>query len=118
MAPKFKAQLRIPTPEMYSYIEITVEDTAENILSLHNQFLRLVKPQEGIDEKNFRVFLENQALGKPNDINTYLAMSPKQQEIVQTNKRLFKRIKAHEEEDEVENDFIPSDGPKDQAERG
>lgn len=96
---KFKAQLRIPTPEQYSYIEVSVEETVENILILHNQFLRMVKPQEGIIEKVFNVFLENQALGKPNDINTYQAMSPKQQEIVQTNKRLFKRIKAHGEEE-------------------
>ena len=103
--PKYKAQLRIPT-EMYAYMEVSVEDTAENILQLHNEFTRLVKPREGLDEKTMNIFIDNMLLGNgKNDINVYQLMSDGQKNTVQCLKRGLKRITAHQ--DKGQNNFAP-----------
>ena len=90
---EYKAQLRIPT-EMYAYIEVSVEGTAESIVEAYQDFTRLVKPKEGLSEKDFSAHLDRMLLGSDNHVEEYQMMSDKQKEIVQTLKRSLKRLKA------------------------
>lgn len=94
--PKFKAQIRIPT-EQFAYIELEVEDTAENIVLIHYDFLRMVKPKVGIPDKEYNDFVDRYLLGEKNHVEVYQLMSPEQQTCVQTIKRSLARIKAKQE---------------------
>lgn len=96
--PKFQAQIRIPT-EQFAYIELSVEDTAENIVAIHYDFLRMVKPKVGLPEKEFNSFVDKYLLGEKNHVEVYQLMSPEQQVCVQTIKRSLARIKAKQEKE-------------------
>lgn len=97
----FKAELTIPV-EQYGNIRPTVEGTAQDIVDAYFEFSRMVKPKEGLSDKDFNEFLENQALANDkNHIETYNLMSVLQKTIVQTNKRLFARLKAKTDKQNV-----------------
>lgn len=91
-----KTTLRLPTADMYAYIEVEIDaDSIEGAVTEYNRAMGLVRGGEGIPEADFRTFLDNQAMGNnKNHMETYQAMSPKQQEHVQVNKRMFARLKA------------------------
>lgn len=96
----FKATLRIPTAEQYAFVEVQIDGTAEQIQDAYYELTRSFKPKEGIPEKDFNEFLENQALNNSkNHIETYNLMSEIQKTIVQTNKRLFARLKAKQDKE-------------------
>ena len=98
----FKATLRVPTAEQYAFCEIELEDTAENIADAYYELTRTFKPKEGLSDKDFNEFLENQALGNDkNHIETYNLMSEEQKKQVQCNKRLFARLKAKTDKQNV-----------------
>lgn len=62
---KYKAELRIPT-EMYSFLNISVEETPEEIVRLYREFTELVKVQpKGISDKDFRELYDKVAKGEP-----------------------------------------------------
>lgn len=54
----FKAQLRIPTEEQYAYIEVSVEDTPENIVSAYREFTNLIKPKPGLPKEKWNKVLD------------------------------------------------------------
>lgn len=91
----YKATIRIPT-EQYAYLEIETDGTPEHILETYREFNRLMKGGGGLDTKTFNQFLENQLNGGDNEMETYLAMSPEQQMVVQEIKKTIKRIQAKE----------------------
>ncbi len=55
----YQAQLRVPTGDDFAYIEVTVEDTAENIVQAHREFTNLVRPIEGLPTKEWNKLIDN-----------------------------------------------------------
>lgn len=99
----FKAQLRIPT-EMYAYIEVSVEGTAEDILDAYKEFNEIIKPKAGLSQKDFNACLDRYLNDGTGETEVYLAMSPSQQAVIQEIKKAFKRIEAREGKLQVETD--------------
>lgn len=87
----FKAQLRIPT-EMYAYIEVEVEGTAEQIVEAYYEFTKLVKPQEGLPTKEWQAALDRYLNDGSGETEVYMAMSPTQKAVMQELKKAFNRI--------------------------
>lgn len=94
----FKATLRIPTPEQYAFVEVTLEGTTEQIHAAYSELTASFFLKEGLSEKDFNQFLDNQALNNgKNHIETYNLMSEMQKTIVQTNKKMYARLKNKQE---------------------
>lgn len=91
-----KATLRIPTAQQYSYIEIETEGTLDEIVDQYNEANARVngKSGQGISDKEFNAFIDNQMSGIPNTLETYNQMSPEQQMVVQKVKLSIKRLQA------------------------
>lgn len=88
-----KAHLRLPTGDQYAYIEIETEvNSIEDAVVGYNGAMRLIKPSEGLPDKEFDAFLERQLLGEGNDVNEWEKMSPEQKKYIQANKRALNRI--------------------------
>lgn len=95
MPKTFKAELTVPT-EQFGNIRPQVEGTAQEIVDAYFEFSRMVKPKEGLNEKNFNIFLDKYLMGEKNHVEEYQEMSPKQQEVVQIIKRSLARIKSRQ----------------------
>ncbi len=55
-----------------------------------------------LSPKDWNTALDSYINGNPMDSNTYYAMSPDQQKVIQELKKCFKRIKSRNGEDEIE----------------
>lgn len=95
MPPKHKAWLRIPK-EQYAYIEVSVQGTADEIVQIHNEFMDLIKPQEGLSTKEWNETLDRYLTDGTGNTEIYFKMSPKQQACIQEIKKSFKRLKVKE----------------------
>lgn len=91
--------IRVPA-EQFAYLETDFEGSAEEAVELYRHITALVKGGEGLPEKEFDLFIENQVSGKTNHLETYQKMSPEQQKFVQINKRAIKRAVSKEVEKE------------------
>ena len=81
-----KATLHIPT-EQYGFVEVEVEaDSVEEAVSLYP------KNGEGLSDKEFNAFIDNQLIGSDNHIEQYEKASADQKAIIQVIKRALKRI--------------------------
>ncbi len=113
---KFKAELTIPT-EQFGNIRPTVEGTAEEIVEAYFEFSRMVKPKQGIPDKDYNAFMDSYLMGNLEGLGeVYQVMSPEQQHCVQTIKRSLARIKRRQNGKEKDENLSASDGPKNQAE--
>ncbi len=88
----YKAQLRIPTTEQYAYIEVTVEATPSGIYDAYQELTDMFKAKEGLPQKDFNAALDRYLKDGTGETETYLKMSPKQQQVFQEIKKAFKRI--------------------------
>ncbi len=88
---KLKAVIRVPS-EQYAFIEVEVEETPERILEIHDQFLKAVKPQEGIADKEWRTALDRYLTNNDMDADVYASMSPTQKLIIQEIKKSIGRV--------------------------
>lgn len=93
-----KTTLRLPTKDQYAYIELELEDmTVPQAVEAYESAMALLKPQEGITDKDFNAFLDRQIMGEANHVEEYNRMSDEQKKIVQTIKRTLKRIEARQD---------------------
>jgi hypothetical protein len=89
-----KATLHFPT-EQYGYAEVEVEvNRIEDALSAYRA---VVKPQTGLEKKEFDAFIDRYLLGDKNHVEDYEKMNEEQKMIVQTIKRSLARIKSREQ---------------------
>lgn len=87
-----KSTLRIPTTESYAYIEVEFEGTDEEIITKYREFTKTVQGGFGLEEKEFNRVLDSYIpVGGSMRPDEYEAMSPSQQELIQTIKRSKKR---------------------------
>ena len=89
---KYKATLRIPTSDQYAYIEPTVEGTPDEIVSAYYEFIKLIKPQEGLDTKDFNKALDRYLTDGTGETEIYVNMSVYQKDIFQEIKKSIKRL--------------------------
>lgn len=90
---KFKSKIRIPT-EMYSFVEVDVEGTSEEITEAYNRFKTELNSGEGLSPKLWRRALDRYLTTGDGDVETYLAMSVYQKNVIQEIKRAYKRINS------------------------
>lgn len=57
MSKTYKVTIRVPTDE-YAYVEITLEDTPEAILSAYNEFKGVFKANVGLPTKEWNAVLD------------------------------------------------------------
>lgn len=94
-----KVTFRIPTQDQYAFVELELEDeanniTAEAIRGIYDGYTQAFKPKAGISEKDFNAHVDRMMTkGEANHIEEYLQMSDKQKDYVQFLKRAIKRIK-------------------------
>lgn len=96
-----KITYRIPTSEPYAYVE--VEQDLEKldpvlITANYRDLTDAFTLKEGIGDKDFDQFIENQVSGKTNQLEVYNQMSDQQKWMVQVNKRAIKRVLAKKEQ--------------------
>lgn len=106
-----KAHLRIPT-EQYAYIEVTVEHKEDSIdrvidsyFEVKDAYTRKAKEREdnkSLSSKDWNTALDSYINGNPMAPDTYYAMSPDQQKIIQELKKCFKRLKSKQVDDYAE----------------
>ena len=90
-----KATLRLPTQDQYAFIEVETEVMSkEEAIESYHEAMRLLKPKEGISDRDFNAFLDRQLLGESNHVEEYQLMSQEQKNVVQAVKRALKRIEA------------------------
>lgn len=90
----YKATLRIPTEESYAYIEIAVENTPEAIVSAHREFSALVRPVDGLSQKEWNDVLTSYGLGKGMSPDTMLKLGKAQQWFIKEFDKMTARIEA------------------------
>lgn len=88
-----KSTIRIPTTQ-YGYIEVEFEGTAQEIISEHNRLVEMYGGNVGLTDKEFNDWLDKYNTNQTGDADQYAKMSVKQTDIIQANKRSFKRIKS------------------------
>jgi len=91
-----KYHLRVPTNEQYAYIEAEMEGDSEQAIDEYYKLTRALKPKEGLPDKDYNAFIDNQLLGESNQLETYTQMSDQQKNAVQIIKRALARIKARQ----------------------
>ena len=90
-----KATLRVPTQEMYAYIEVSdIEGTPEEILSTYRELTDMVKSSSSIGDKEFNAVMDelletHKISGDPGVMEQ---MSGDQRMLIQAIKRSFARI--------------------------
>ncbi len=97
-----KTKIRIPT-DTYAYIEVDFEGTAEEIRSKYNE-LKAVMTGQVVSDDAFNAYLVrvvNSDISEWEDINYYESLSRPQKDVVQSLKRLEKRLTAHLKEDKT-----------------
>lgn len=91
-----KATLRIPTQEPFAFIEVEYEGdeigTEESLVSKYNDFTRLVKPQKGLDVKEWREALDSLGLGNPLPVEAFEAFSDMQRWCYHEFEKMLARI--------------------------
>lgn len=80
----YKATLRIPTEEQYAYIEVQVEATPESIVSAHREFSALVRPVDGLPERDFNKVVDAYLQEKGMSEGTMLSLGKAQQWWIKT----------------------------------
>lgn len=96
-----KATLRMPTETSFAFIEIETEvESVEQAIEGYAQAMAQLKPQVGLSEKDFQVWLDNYLVNATGDAGKYAEMSPEQQNIIQNIKRATKRIKSRNGDNE------------------
>jgi hypothetical protein len=92
-----KVTYRLPT-DQYAYIEVTedvsLETDATAIRLRYEEIKASFSNTPGIPRQDFNQFIDNQLNGSDNQMETYLAMSPAQQAVVQEIKKAIKRAEA------------------------
>jgi hypothetical protein len=92
-----KITYRIPT-EQYAYVEVEKEyqedPSAETIKEHYQELADAFKVKVGLSQKDFNACLDRYLNDGTGETNTYLAMSPAQQAVIQEIKKAFKRIEA------------------------
>lgn len=89
-----KVILHIPT-EQYGFVAIEVEDSSpEKTAEVYREYAGAFKVKTGLTAKEFNTALDAYINGNPMQPDTYYAMSPEQQKIIQELKKCFKRLDA------------------------
>ena len=88
-----KYELRVPTSEQYAYISCSFEGTHEEAVEEYKQLTQLVKGGTGLSYLDFNEALDRYLWGDESmEAETYVAMSPEQQFVIQNIKKSRKRI--------------------------
>jgi len=91
--------LRIPTREQYAYIEVQMEGSPDltpiEVYDKYKELTQLVQEEPSLMEKDFNQVLDEYIWGSGTmTADQYAAMTPGQQQIIQTIKRSRKRNEA------------------------
>lgn len=89
---KIKTKIRIPS-QQYAFIELEIEETPERILEIHDEFINLVKPKEGLSDKEWRAALDKYLDDGTMEADAYAQMSRLQTYVIQEIKKSIKRKK-------------------------
>ena len=94
-APTLTHELRIPTADMYGYMNIQFRGSADEAYSEYLRLMSMVKGGAGLERKDFIKVLDEylttkQLTGDPGIIE---AMSPDQQLVISEIRRSFTRVK-------------------------
>lgn len=92
---KYQAQIRIPGPDQYAYIEVSVEDTPEATVELYHEYARLMKHGGGIAPQDFNKLLDEYITTGTvkNGVEHWEKMNPYQKSVFQEVKKSIKRNK-------------------------
>lgn len=91
-----KASIIIPTVQ-YGNVTYEFEGEPEEALAFSAKMNELAKnPNEGIPRKDFNRFLDNLLHERPNETDTYVAMSERQQLVIQEVKKALDRAEKHD----------------------
>ena len=93
--PELIHELRVPTADMYAYMNIQFRGTADEAFTEHQRLMSMVKGGAGLERKDFIKVLDEylstkQLSGDPGIIEQ---MSPDQQLVISEIRRSFTRIK-------------------------
>ncbi len=97
-----KVTLRIPTKDQYAFVEIVIENVAnefdpKNLKEIYDKAISTFNSNGGVSETEFNNFLiswVNRDLAKVGDVNFYEKLSQNQKDVVQSLKRYYKRIES------------------------
>lgn len=99
-----KYQVQIPTVQ-FGFILAEFDGTGERAVEVHKELLEAYnanKGDAGLAAKDWNTALDSYINGNPMAPDTYYAMSPQQQKIIQELKKCFKRIKSKNGESEID----------------
>lgn len=91
-----KIELHIPV-EQYGFVAVILEDASpEKTAEVYKEYADAfkAKPDNVLASREWNLALDSYINGNPMDSNTYYAMSPDQQKIIQELKKCFKRLEA------------------------
>lgn len=90
------------TTGQFEYIKEYFEGTPEEAVIAHQTLKKAWTGGEGLEERDFNLFIDNYLLGVKNHVETYLKMNRVQQDIIQVIKRSLARIKSRESKPVIE----------------
>lgn len=99
-----KYTIQIPTVQ-FGLIAAEMDGTAQEAVALHNELIDTYKTPQGtsvLAQHEWNNVLDSYINGNPMDSNTYYAMSPEQQKIIQELKKCFKRLKTKNGDAEID----------------
>lgn len=89
-----KVILHIPT-EQYGFVAVEVDDVSpDTAAETYRDYAEAFKIKVGLNQKEWNTVLDSYINGNPMNPDTYYAMSPEQQKIIQELKKCFKRLKT------------------------
>lgn len=83
-------RIHIPTTQ-YGFIEADVSNV-EEARDIHDSVTAMFSAGNGIPDRDFNAALDRYLTDGTGETETFLAMSPRQQDIIQAIKRSYKRI--------------------------
>jgi len=88
-----KYKIHVPV-EQFGFIEADVDGTAEEVCASYRELSKAYQGSSGLEPKLFNGVLDKYLVEEIMDSEEYVAMSPAQQDIIQTIKRAKARIKS------------------------
>lgn len=89
-----KYKIHIPT-EQFGFVEVELDpEEGRSVVEVYREVASMFKVNEGLSTKDFNACLDRYLNDGTGETETYLAMSPAQQAVIQEIKKSFKRIKA------------------------
>lgn len=86
-----KAKIRVAT-DMYEFIELDVEGTTEQLWDAYKELKGYTVPKVGLAAKEWNAALDRYLNDGTGDTETYMAMNPEQQKVIQEIKKSFNRL--------------------------